>query len=216
MTSPALLDLLDPTEREALATRLRTRHYTRGQVVFNDGDVGDCLHLVQRGRVDVQLASLSGHAITVRVVHPGEFFGELALVNVSHRRTGRVTALEPTETLALYRTDFEELRRSHPGVDRLLVAALAERVRIMSDLALELLLPAEDRVWRRLHVLAEAYGAEPIRMSQDDLARAAGTVRQTVNRVLQAGARRGVIEVGRGQIRVLDRDAVRHLATSDR
>ena len=214
MTLPALLEVLDAVDRQALVRRLRPRHYSRGQVVFNDGDLGDCLHFVQGGRVDVQLASLAGHAITVRVVHPGEFFGELALVNASHRRTGRVTALEATNTLALYRSDFDELRRSHPGVDRLLVTALAERVRVMSALALELLLPAEERVWRRLLVLAEAYGSDPIRMSQDDLARSAATVRQTANRVLQRGARMGVIAVERGAIRVIDRAALVLLANA--
>jgi CRP-like cAMP-binding protein len=85
---------------------------------------------------------------------------------------------------------------------------LAERVVQMSALTVELLLPAEERVWRRLAVLAEAYGSDPIRMSQDELAHAAGTVRQTANRVLQSAARLGIVSVERGIIRVLDRTAL--------
>lgn len=207
-----LLDPLGSAERQALVDRLRPRQYRRGQVVFSDGDLGDCLHLVQSGRLDVQITTSAGQTITLRVVHPGEIFGELSLIHHAHRRTGRVCALEASVTLVLYRHDFEDLRLQHPGVDRFLVAALAERLVRTSELVVEMLLPAESRVWRRLAMLADAYGDEPIRMSQDDLARVAGTVRQTANRVLQQAVRQGVLAVDRGAIRVLDRATLDRLA----
>ena len=208
----SLLDVLTPAEREVLVARLRLRHYRRGQAVFNDGDAGECLYLVQSGRLELQVTTMAGKTITLAVVQPGELLGELALVHPDHKRTGRACALEPTETLTLYRNDFEDLRRKHAGIDRFLVAALAERVVRASELAVELLLPPEARLWRRLAALAQAYGAEPIRMTQDELAHAAGTVRQTANRVLQEGVRRGVLALGRGTIRVLDRTALERLA----
>jgi CRP/FNR family transcriptional regulator, cyclic AMP receptor protein len=210
-THSSLLDALEPAEREALVTRLRPRSYKRGQAVFNDGDHGDCLYLVQSGHLDVQVTTMDGHTISLRVIQPGEFFGELALVHSDRVRTGRVCALEPTETMALYRHDFEEVRSRHPGVDRFLVMVLAERVIRTSELVVEMLLPPEIRVWRRLAVLAAAYQDEPIRMSQDDLAHAAGTVRQTVNRVLQHGVRHNILSLERGVIRVLDAAAVEKL-----
>ena len=208
----SLLDALEPTEREALIAHLRPRRYKRGQAVFNDGDHGDCLYLVQSGRLDVQVTTMDGHTISLRVIQPGEFFGELALVHSDRIRTGRVCALEPSETLALYRHDFEEVRSRHPGVDRFLVMALAERVIRTSELVVEMLLPPEIRVWRRIAMLATAYQNEPIRMTQDDLAHAAGTVRQTVNRVLQHGVRHNMLSLERGAIQVLDVAAVETMA----
>ena len=209
----SLLDSLAGPERDAVIARLRPRHYKRGQAVFNEGDRGDCLHLVQSGRLDVQVTTAKGQTITLRVVQPGEFFGELALVHPDRLRTGRVRALEPASTLALYRHDFDEVRRHHPGVDRFLVTALAERVIQTRKLVVDLLLPPEVRVWRRIEALAAAYGAEPIRMSQDDLAHAAGTVRQTVNRVLRRGKRDHVLALQRGAIQVLDHEAVARLSS---
>ncbi len=208
----SLLDALGPAERDEVIAHLRPRLYKRGQAVFNHGDHGDCLYLVQSGRLDAKVTTRQGHTLTLRVIQPGEFFGELALVHPDQVRTARVCALEPTETLALYRHDFEAVRRRHPGVDRFLVSALAERVIRTRELAVELLLPPEIRVWRRLEELAAAYGAEPIRMSQHDLAHAAGTVRQTVNRVLRHGVRKGVLALERGAIQVLDLAAVERLA----
>jgi CRP/FNR family transcriptional regulator, cyclic AMP receptor protein len=212
----ALLDALDPVALAALTDRLRPRYYQRGQVLFNDGDHGDCLHLVRSGRLNVQVTTAAGQTVVLRVVHPGEVVGELALVRLDHRRTGRVVALEDTRTSALYQRDFEELRQVHPAVDRFLVSALCERVVRTSELVLDLLRPPEQRVWRRLALLAEAYGDEPIRMSQDELAHASGTVRQTVNRVLRSGSQDGSLEVGRGVIRVVDRARVARQLTSGR
>lgn len=212
----AMLDTLGPAERTALVARLRARRYRRGQTVFNDGDQGDCLHLVQSGRLAVQVSTATGQTITLRVVQPGELFGELALVHPDHRRTGRLCALEATETMALYRQDFEELRLRHPGVDRFLVSALAERVVRTSELVVELMLPPEIRLWRRLAAFADAYGDDAIHMSQDDLAWAAGTVRQTANRVLRIGVRLGVLAVERGSIRILDRAEIEVLARGAR
>ena len=176
--------------------------------MFNDGDRADCLYIVATGRLEVQASTAHGQMITLRVVQPGEWFGELALVHPGHRRLGRVCALEDSCTQLLARRDYEELREIHPCIDRLLLHLLAEQVVRASELALELLMSPESRIWRRLDDLSAAYGDDPIRMSQDALAHTAGTVRQTVNRVLQIGVREGVLEVRRNEIRVVDRGAV--------
>ena len=204
----SLLDALEPAERDALAVHLRPRQYKRGHTVFNDGDRGDCLYLLQSGRIDVQMTTPEGHTISLRVIQPGEFFGELALVHPDRLRIGRACALELSDTLVLHRHDFEDVRIRYPGVDRFLVMALADRVIRTSELVVEMLLPPEVRVWSRLAALAVAYGPEPIRMSQDDIAHAAGTVRQTVNRVLRCGVRDSVLRLERGSIDVLDLTAV--------
>lgn len=206
------LESLDAAEREAVTARLRPRRYSARQVVFNDGDIADCMHVVVAGRFIVEATTPAGVTIALRVVHPGEFFGELALVRDGHRRTGRVVALESAETATLNRLDFETLRRARPGVDRLLVTALVERMVAMSDLALELVMPVEDRIWRRIAVLVDAYGDDRIKMTQDHLAHIAGAARQTVNRVLRQAEADGVVELTRGGLRVIDADAIKRRA----
>lgn len=98
-----------------------------------------------------------------------------------------------------------------PGFDRFLVSLLADRLISTGKMVGELLESAEKRVWHSLEMLADAYGDDPIRMSQDMLAQTAGTVRQTANRVLQIGVRDGVLSLSRNQIRVLDRAALGEL-----
>ena len=206
--APHLLESVDEIERSAIRSCLRRRTYSKGQTVFSDGDRGDALFIAETGRLEVLTSTLDGQQFTLRVIHPGEMFGEMALVHPDSRRTGQVRALEESALLALSRSDFDAIRRVHPGVDRFLVAALAERLVRTTELAVQMLLPAETRVWKRLSVLADAYGDAPIRMSQEVLARASGTVRQTANRVLQIGQRDGILLLERGSIRVLDHAAI--------
>jgi CRP-like cAMP-binding protein len=208
-----LLDLLPEGERERVTDRMMTRRYRRGEVLCNHGDVGDSLWVIASGRFDVQMTTPDGHIVVVRVLQPGEFFGELALVRPNSRRVGRVTALELSVVHILHRWDFEELRRSHPRIDRLLVAVLADRLEATDELTVELLRPAEVRIWRRLRVLADATeNGQGIHVSQEDLAHMSATTRQTVNRVLGAGEGAGVIRRARGRIDVLDLGALQRMA----
>ena len=210
-----VLRSLGADERAAFEARLHRRTYAVGQVVFNDGDRGDSLYLVESGRLEVQSTTSSGHSITLRVIHPDEVFGELALVLASNHRLGRVRALETAVVHAMSRRDFDAIRAEYPGIDRFLIEILAAGVVRTSNLVREMLLPPETRVWRRLVVLADAYGDEPIRMTQEALAAAAGTVRQTANRVVNAGVKMGALATGRGSIRVIDRQLAQQMAAAD-
>ena len=98
-------------------------------------------------------------------------------------------------------------------MDRFLVSVLAERNRVLTSQIVELLYtPVEQRIHRRLLAFVDA--VEPsdsngwVALNQTDLATFAGTTRSTANRVLRRAERRGIVELGRGRIRVVDRDAL--------
>ena len=187
----------------------RRRRFARREVLFHEGDIGDTVHLLDRGRVAVRITTPLGEVATLRVRGPGEVIGEVALLHQSSRRTATVVALERTETLTLHRDAFAELRHNHPSVDEFLLSLLADEVRRLSNLLVEALyVPAETRVLRRLSALTELYGdgdhAPEIPLTQEDLASLAGTSRSTVNRVLGMIEKDGVVEVSRGRITVVD------------
>ena len=137
----------------------------------------------------------------------------MALVSARARRTATVAALEDGETFAVYRREFEQLRRNHPAVDQLLFRFLVDEVRALTERLLEALyVPVERRIVRRLLELSSLYPAddgEPqIPLTQEVLAELAGTTRSTVNRVLNDEVRRGTIALGRRKTRLLDPDAL--------
>lgn len=201
-------------ETRQLLQIARRRRFARNEVVFHRDDPGDSLHLIVKGRFSVRVMTPLGQVATVAVRGPGESFGEMALLSEDARRSATVIALEPAETFAVYRVEFEQLRRRHATVDELLLRLLANEVRILNDRLLEALyVPVETRVVRRLVELAATYstgdGEVLIALTQESIAELAGTTRATVNQVLRAEERRGTIELVRGATRVRDLEALR-------
>jgi CRP-like cAMP-binding protein len=216
MEWPALRGLADEDRRRVLR-EARRRRYARGEVIFHEGDPGDTLHLLARGRVAVRVTTELGDTATLAVLGAGAVFGELALVGERPCRAATVVALEPTETLTLHRDQFEELRRSSPAIDRFLIQVLAaEVIRLDSQLVEALFVPVEKRVLRRLCTLADEYGGGApgtiIPLSQEDVATMAGTTRPSANRVLRVAEELGIVRVGRNRLEVLDPAALAHRA----
>jgi CRP/FNR family cyclic AMP-dependent transcriptional regulator len=191
----------------------RRRTFSRGEVVFHRDDPGDSLHLVVKGRFAIRVMTPLGDTATIAVRGPGESFGEMALVTADSRRTATVDALEPAETRAVYLTDFERIRKTHPSVNQALIAFLVGEVRMLNERLLEALyIPADRRVRRRLVELAELYPGsaegDVVPLTQEELAQLAGTSRATVNQVLRREEERGTVELKRGRTLVLDREAL--------
>ncbi|MGH8975297.1 MAG: Crp/Fnr family transcriptional regulator [Acidimicrobiia bacterium] len=218
MDWPILSSLGEEDRRHMLAST-RRRRFARREVLFHEGDPGDTLHLIDKGRVAVRITTPLGDVATLSVLGPGECVGEMALLGSGHRGA-TVVALEKTETLSLHRDQFEVLRRDNPAVDRFLIDVLAAEVRRLDGQLMEaLFLPVERRVLRRLIALTGIYsneragnssgtpqtpGGSEIPLTQDDLASLAGTSRATVNRVLRQAEEAGWLALGRGRIRIID------------
>jgi CRP/FNR family transcriptional regulator, cyclic AMP receptor protein len=206
----ALLRDLDADERRAVLQTGVRRKLRKGAFVFHEGDLGDTLHLLATGRVAVRVSTPTGAIATLTVLSPGDCFGEQALLSPDERRTATIVALEAVETISISRGDFQSLRERRPGVERLLVEALAAQVRRLSRLVVDAMyVPAERRVVRRLLDLAAIYGQEGlppvvIPITQEDLATMAGTTRPTANQVLQELARGGALTLDRGRTTIRD------------
>jgi CRP-like cAMP-binding protein len=192
----------------------RRRTFARDEVVFHRDDPGDSLHLIVKGRFSVRVMTPLGQTATIAIRGRGESFGEMALLSEESRRSATVTALEPAETFAVYRAEFEQLRRRHATIDDLLFRFLANEVRVLNERLLEALyVPVERRVLRRLVELAGTYSAGDgkevlIPLTQESIADLVGTTRATVNQVLRAEEKRGTIELLRGATRIRDLGAL--------
>jgi CRP-like cAMP-binding protein len=204
-----LRDVPEPEVRRVLAIA-RRRTFARGEVVFHEGDPADSLHLIAKGRYAVRITTPLGEAAMLALRGPGESFGELALVSGPEAvRSATVESLEPGETHAVYRREFDALRREHPRVGEVLVALLADSVRRTNALLLDAYYaPAETRVLRRVRDLGAVFPDGEVRLTQEDLASLAGTSRATVNRVLRDAERRGEVELRRGRTVLRDPESL--------
>jgi CRP/FNR family cyclic AMP-dependent transcriptional regulator len=202
------VDVFADVPQDELRAAGRRRSFSRGEVVFHEGDPGDSLHRVARGRFAARITTPVGDIATFGVHGPGEVFGLLAVLHPEARRTATVVALEPAETLAMPASTFARIRAAHPAVASAVEQLLVEMLTTSSNRLVEALYtPVHLRVRARLRDLARIYGSgdgQPVTipLSQEDLAGLAGTTRETVNRVLQDEQDRGTVTLARRRITI--------------
>lgn len=120
--------LLDSDERAALAAVLDDTNLKQGQVLFNFGDPGDALYLVRKGKVELFVKDNVGTKVTLIEAGPGDFFGELSLLD-SGPRTATALALEDSELLVLDRGDLLLFLRKKPDAALDMLTVMGQRIR---------------------------------------------------------------------------------------
>jgi CRP/FNR family cyclic AMP-dependent transcriptional regulator len=187
-------------ELEGLASTMHRRTYRRGEAVFHQGDPGQALHVVYRGRLKIVLPGQHGEEAVLTIVGPGDLFGDLALLDGAPR-SASVVALEPVETAVLSRADFVGLLRRSPTVVDGLLATLAQTIRRLSEEVADLtFLDLHARLAKKLLELAEAHGRPvdgaleiQVPLTQEELASMIGATRPRVNKLLGLYEDRGAI-----------------------
>jgi len=201
-------------EVQRLLSVARRRRFSRDEVVFHRDDPADSLHLIIKGRFAVRVMTPLGDQATLAIRGPGESFGEMALVSETRRRSATVEALEEAETFCVYQGEFDRLRHTYPSVGDLVASFLVHEIWALEERLLEALyLPVERRVLRRLSELSrlfadDEHGPVEIPLTQEEIAGLAGSTRATVNSILRDAQSRGIVELSRGKIRILDREGL--------
>lgn len=182
-----------------IAARFQRRACGAGDMIFQRGDPGDAMYIVESGAIRLARDSAQGREFTVRLAGPGEIFGEIAVIDGAGRTTD-AAAVTPSVVLALARRDFQASFRDSPAMQDAVLASLCGRLRATTDqLETIALLPLEARVAQLFLLLAGPDAAERDRASfelavdQQELAALVGATRPRVNRVLMNWAENGVL-----------------------
>ena len=117
---------LDDNTLRAITQRLVVRPVAAGEIVYKEGDIGDALYLVDKGRIEI-VGSVSRKGQVLARLSAGGFFGEMALLTGKARSTG-ARAAENTTLWVLYRSDFEELATAYPAIGKALSEVLQDRM----------------------------------------------------------------------------------------
>lgn len=200
-----LLSALDEPSRDRLEATLIPKSCAKGRFLFREGDPGDSVFIVASGHLLVEQVTAGGDVVAVGVLQADDIVGEQALVS-DEPRMASVRAVTPVRGWTLHRPAFDEVRRDHPALDRLLVTVLDQRVRNLQALVSEARhVSADIRLRRRLHELCVCFDGE-IPLTQQAIATMAGTTRPTVNAWLQQLRETGTVTLRRGRITVIDPD----------
>ena len=201
----------DEAALRSVADGLRRRRFRRNEVIFHQGDPGDSLHIVATGAVKIVLPSTEGEEAIIATLRPGDFFGELSLLDGASR-SATATALEQAETLVLPRSAFYRLLDADGGLRDALLTGLARELRRLTGHVEELhFLDLAGRLAMRLTRLAREAVPEAVEevsldwpYTQSDLAAMIGGTRQSVNKLLSGLVDDGLIRIERDALVITD------------
>jgi CRP-like cAMP-binding protein len=202
---------LEHEDLERIAELAVPRTYEPAQIVFREGDASDTCYIVRSGRARAVREHSDGRTITLATFGPGDIFGELAMFE-DELRSATVEAVQLTSAVAVLGPDMRRLMVEHPQIAIRLLAALGRRLRETNDrLAKQSFQTVQSRVAVVLGELVAqaardgAAGQEVLlTATQADLAKLAGSSRESASRFLAVLERAGVISQGRGRLVVHD------------
>ncbi|MEV0384452.1 Crp/Fnr family transcriptional regulator [Nonomuraea sp. NPDC050643] len=206
-----MLQGLGEERLRGLAARARRRRYPAGQVLCTEGDPADQLIVLLGGRVKAGRVSAEGKEVVLAVEEAPVAFDKTALlVDGAHRATR--TAMTAVEVAYLPRAVVLELA-GEPSVAARLLRTLAATVRDLDERLTDAAVrDVPSRVASWLLRRCAGGGPVPLHAGQAGLGAEIGATRVSVNRALRGFERRGVIEIGAGEVTVLDRRALARAA----
>src|SRR5688572_17059028 len=116
-----------------VAHAMRRRNYRRGEVIFRQDDPGNALYLIESGTVKISRLGEDGREITLTLLHSGEYFGELALLD-DEPRSADAIAVDPTTVYLLPKAEFKSFLQANPHVPLQMLSAMSRMyVRRLTD-----------------------------------------------------------------------------------
>jgi len=182
---------LDDRELGSIAAVAKSRRYAKDDVVFHADENGDIFCLIKDGQVKVTMISPEGKEIILSMLGPGDFFGEMSLLD-DEPRSATVIATEPLDVYTIWRSDFLQILDENFSITKKVFAELSKRLRTASNRIESL---ATMDVYGRLarffldlarqngKVLDNGYVAVT-RPTHQAIANMIGTSRETVSRLI--------------------------------
>lgn len=202
-------------EAVALLGALAPARVPEGAVLFRPGETVKGFVIVLKGRVEVYLTGLSGREILLYEVAPGQSCVQSTLgLMGAEEYSGEAVAREACEIVLVPRETFLRLMDTDPGFRRFVFSAFAARLQSMMHLLDRV---AFQRIETRLAecLLARAEGGR-LNATHAEIAVMIGSAREVVSRRLDALARRGIVALERGVVRILDAETLAELAQMEK
>ncbi len=211
---------LAPDERNAVVARAHLRKFEPGDTIFMIDSAGDSMMAILDGSVRISVPSSDGKEVVLAILHAGEVFGEIALLD-GKGRTADARAMTRCNIAVLDRRDVLAFFQRQPNAWPKLVEVLCERLRRtdehLAEMALlEIPLRLAKALLRLLARDAHAGGAAAqVALTQRELGNMVGASRESVNKCLNEWQRRGIVRIDDNIITIVDRALLKQLAEPD-
>src|SRR6185503_10374644 len=198
-----------PEEMSRIGAQARSLRKARGEFIYMPGDCPEFIYFLKQGRIKLSVLSESGKEVAIDIIQAGEIFGEFALVDESPR-SNMAQALDDVLMWVFPKREFTQFLASQPKLSLNYIRLVGDRRRRMEKKLSDITSKAVSaRVCELLHELSTSalevetvVNGHLVPLTHHDVASLIGAARQTTTTVLNDLERRGIIELGRGWIRV--------------
>ncbi len=186
---------LPDSAAEALLRYAKLHRYAKNSVIVNEGDHHNNFYIVVSGTLKVFVNGESGRQVTLNWLEPGDYFGELALID-GEARSASVMTLSPTELQVISQHDFHQFLQSQQQASLALMRALVRRIRALTGSVRDMaLLDVYGRVATLLQARANAdSGCIEPKLTHQEIADVVGASREMVSRIMRELALGGYVE----------------------
>ena len=188
----SLLQAMQPEHRDAVLGIARSCRTDRSEVLFTEGQAGAAMFVLEEGAVRLHKSAEDGRDVPIRVVRPGELFGEVVLSGGDYPVTA--TVIRRSVVLRLECRRFRELLDERGFRDDF-ISVLLRKERYLAERIRQL--TSDDAERRLLGFLKDIAGDRiefEMPMSKQDVALAINTTPETLSRLVTRLRERGILE----------------------
>jgi len=198
---------LNDSEHQLLLRVAIRRSYPRHSLLIQESDVGESLYLLRDGRAKVYLSEPDGREVILSILGPGDFFGEMALLD-EQPCSANVMTMDACEFFVIGKDDFRRCLAANAGLAANLLKAMSRRLREadqqIESLALKDVQARVQQILRQLAQLEEGRLVVPARLTHRDIAGMAGASREMVTRVFRHLEASGFVRVDGRRITIAE------------
>jgi CRP/FNR family cyclic AMP-dependent transcriptional regulator len=206
------------SELETIAPLFVERDFKKGTILFFEADLGEEFFLIQSGVVKIYRIDYAKEII-LALFRDGDFFGEMSLIQKGLTRSATAETLENCKIHTLMRSEFFQFLERSPKLSLRLLEVTMERLRKANEQIYDLtFLDVRMRIIKVVCRLAEEHGTIKqgtlminMKLTHQQIANLAGTVRESVTKVLQELQEDQIIVIEKKMIYIKKMEAMKRL-----
>lgn len=200
---------LTDSEMMEIASITFEKQYAKGEAIYLAGKKEKRLYVLHSGQVKISRHSATGKAQVIRVLGPGEFMGELTILNDAPL-SDYAEAVSPCRMCVIKGVALKELMQKYPSIALKVMEELSSRLEKAETLITDINLhSAEERISQMLLELSAGRREFDLALTKGDFASQLGMSQETLSRRLAVFQEQGIIELkGQRTIIIVDRNAL--------
>ncbi len=189
---------------------VRENFYKKGEIIFNEGEKGDTLHIIVKGRVKITKYTRQGKIKILAILNEKDNFGEMALLT-EEARTATVETIDNVTTLSIAKEEFRDILQTEPSISLQIIKTLCHRL-AKADRDLKNFIAGNARVRISCVLLDFKDENNIIKLTHQEIADIAGLTRETTTRILNSLADNKIIETKNRKIFISDTEKLKEIS----